>query len=479
MEWDEQGRPRLDERGNKFSRWTPYDRLIEEAHKRNLRVLLTLAAPMPFWASEDPQHCIRDKKERAAWSCGWQPNPREYARFVTAVGRHFLGKEIWGVTLWNEPNIGSFLADATPQRLAMRYRKMWFVGRKALRKTAGIRTRVFFGDMANDLISPGDDLPGCQKSCDVDAPSPGASCQDCGHTDTNQRSKRWKVFRQALCLDSAAPESGDDLAPCHSAPRRVWSSGVAFHPYSPQPLVVKHSVEVLARFMDEAVRERRLSCNQGIYLTEHSFLTQRGDRGLGAAQAVNLSEQASYNNITDHYLYENPRVKTSAQYELYDDGRGYWESGLKYSNTNQYPEYLKHIAELNPKDCLSNPKDSQNDQNLQQCGLKLIGGGNPKPAYEAYRLSIDVVRTTQSNQVEIFALARSIAPSPRVFVEQKRSADPTWMPAGTLEVDELGYGKKTLPYEYNMKFRLVFPSRPSSDPCSHEKLCSREVSSPR
>ncbi len=445
--------------------WTKYDRLIEEAHKRNLNVLITLAAPMPFWASEEPEHCASSN----AWSCGWKPKSREYARFVTAVGRHFLGKEIWGVTLWNEPNIGAFLNDDSRHLQAMRYRKMWFDGRKALRKTAGLKTRVFFGDMGNDLITPDDKQPGCQKGCETDPRDPNASCMDCGHTDPNPYSSHWKVFRQALCLDSAEEELPKDQqhAGCRESPRRVWSSGVAFHPYSPHPLVLKHSVEVLERFVDEAVRQRRLSCNQGIYLTEHAFLTRKAPKQLGASSPVTFLQQAEYMNMADRYLYEDPRVKTTAQYELYDEGRADskdgWDCGLRYSqNENPSTEYQQRVADLNG--C---PYDPKKMETLQQCWMKYKS--QPKPAFDAYRMSIDVVRTTP-NQVVVFGLARSIAPATLVFVEQKRTTDADWSLAGTLKVDELGYGKMSFNAGQDTKFRLSFPLPSPSAP-----LRSREV----
>lgn len=467
VEWDENGHPRLDAQGQKISKWTKYDTLVQEARRRGLRVLITISSPMPFWASEESFYCVKKQDEdqlqpqddRHVWSCGWKPNAREYAKFVTAVGRHFRNQGVWGVTLWNEPNHPAFLLDGqilqgagseplkirSPMYLiAMRYRKLWFVGRKALRQTARMTTRVFFSDMANGLIAPDDKEKLCMKNCDkapADPDYPGpAKCTACGNADDDPQSVRWKFFRYALCLDPADGELLEDrmLAKCPEAPRRVWTSGIAFHPYSPSPSVLKRSVEIMTGLVDDAAKERRLPANRGIYLTEHAYLTQKGEAGLGASAPVTLQQQAEYNNITDRYMYENRRVKTIAQYELYDDGTSKWECGLRYSDrTNAADAYWENIAK----------------QNGISLDMARALRGQPKLAYNAYRMSIDVVRKG-SGMVDVFGLVR---PAAQTTIPLQGQIPLGWVPVGGLTIDAFGFGKTTIPVGMATAFRLSLP----------------------
>lgn len=428
-------------------RWESFDRRVKGALDRGMSVLITLAAPMPFWASEEPQVCARmradDLKkppaERRFWSCSWRPDVKEYAKFVTAVGRHVReqgwARRLLGFTLWNEPNINGFLMDGTAQEVSgdkppsiavsryltsLRYRKLWFAGRKALRATAGVRARVFFGDGANDLVNPGDEA-GCPRLC---AATPDdASCQTCGAADEDLTSTRWAFLRYALCLD---PGDGKLLAErllskCPEAPRRIETSGVAFHPYAPRPSVAQQSVSILQRLVDGAAQRDRLPRARGLYMTEAAYLTQKGDGGLGATRPVTLVQQAVYGNLTDHAMYANRRVRSVAQYELYDEGRAGWESGLRYSDSPA--PAAAYLDVLRPQLGGVDPASLR---------------GQPKPAYAAYRLAI-AVSSADAGQASVFGLDRRLAQGGALLVQASISG--LWMPVATIGTDALGYGE--------------------------------------
>ena len=353
--------------------WDKYDTLVRNAQARNLRVLITLAAPMPYWASEEPQHCAeQEKNDPSFWVVSWKPQPKEYAKFVAAVGRHFKDQKLWGYTLWNEPNIGAFLSDHGDLQ-SWRYRKMVH-RREALAKTAGVVSRVFFGNQANSLMQ-------------------------------DPTSFNWGCLRYALCLDprSGMPIKGDGHGTCPDSPRQVWTTGVAFHPYSPDPNVTRTSLQFLESLLDGAEQQRRIKGARPIYVTEFGYLTDKAADALGGTAPATLAQQAQYDNQTDQDAFDDRRIHSLAQYELFDDG--------------------------------------PNGKGLWNCGLKLVDG-TPKPSYQAYRLSLNVT-SLSGGGVKVFALDRSPARTGVIILQG--NVGNQWVPIDTLRGDSLGYAEQTLP----------------------------------
>lgn len=355
--------------------WSKYDTIVENARAAGMQVLVTLAAPMPYWASEEPQHCLdqwkADQKlapaDRKFWSCSWKPDVRKYAQWVTAVARHFKGTRIWGWTVWNEPNIGGFLSSDNGYDDAMRYRKMWFAARKALRKTAGVRARVLFGDTANSHVAD---------------PNDG----------------RFHLVRYALCLKANGEVFGGvQYKDCPDAPRSVQAAGVAFHPYSNSPSHLSASLGVTETIVDEAEGKHRLRAGRGLYLTEHGFLTDGADPALGGGLMVTPIQQRDFDDAVAEIVWRDVRIKSVAQYELYDDAPGRWD-----------------------------------------CGLKTHDGAK-KPAYDSYKVAIDV-RRIDASTVEIFSLARLASTTP--IVVAAKHADGSWTDVDGIPTDETGFGAK-------------------------------------
>ena len=416
--------------------WRVFDAQVSAARARGLKVLVTIpAGPMPYWASEDPAFCVK----KGGWSCAYKPKYAEYAAWVAAMGRHVKqkGYRIWAWTFVNEPNLGAFLADDSGLRAAHRYRKLWFHARKALRKTAGVKARVLFGDLANNQ-------------------SQFAPTAD-----------RWRFFNQALCLEL---DRDPEVIPgfCPDKKRRVEASGVAFHPYASTPLGAKKSVDFLEQLADAASAAGRLPKNRGLYMTESAFLTARAaDAGkLGAAaMSVSAAQQAVSMNVADHWLSSNPRVKSLAQYELVDEGRGTWDCGLRYALgrvtlrsgevvTGDFLE-VRLGDHLTVQPAAAAPRTiawadiAGADAGAPQFGA--IDQGSPKPAYAAYRLAIDVRRV--GADVRIWGLARADTGA-GFSVEALTPAG--WLEAKLVKTDELGFGSTTLPIGSATAWRLRF-----------------------
>src|SRR5262249_37056901 len=150
----------------------------------------------------------------------------------------------WGITLWNEPNMSWFLsddggtADASDNLIAvgLRYRKLWFIGRHALRSTAHLTTRVFFADMANGIATP----------------------------------RHWTTLLYSMCMADPDDPAGAK-PPCVSGPRKIYTAGVAYHPYADTPDDLIKSVKALEQRIDLAASENKISGSRFVYLTEHGF----------------------------------------------------------------------------------------------------------------------------------------------------------------------------------------------------------------
>lgn len=82
--------------------WTAIDRLVTEAHKRNIKVLPILTYT-PMWA--------RSKKCPHTDKC--EPNdPRQFAAFAKASAERYTPKGVEFWEIWNEPNMGFFWSPA-------------------------------------------------------------------------------------------------------------------------------------------------------------------------------------------------------------------------------------------------------------------------------------------------------------------------------------------------------------------------------
>ncbi len=87
--------------------WDAYDRIVEEAHERGIRVLPILTYT-PKWAR--PSDCTYTDK------CGPR-NPDEFARFVSVAASRYAPMGVHAWEIWNEPNMGLFWAPhADPER---------------------------------------------------------------------------------------------------------------------------------------------------------------------------------------------------------------------------------------------------------------------------------------------------------------------------------------------------------------------------
>jgi hypothetical protein len=280
-------------------RWAPYDRIIQEAERRGMRVLLTVSGPVPRWATLSRRSTVKF------------PSALRFGRFMEAVGRRYRDAiDYWSV--WNEPNHPQFLG---PQWVRGKpyapkiYRRLFRAARKGLRRSGNRRDRVLFGETAPNgsgrIILP------------------------------------LRFLRSALCLNSRYKK--------RRSCKKLDIDGFAHHPYTTRKgpryrprnrdAVMIGTLSRLRRALDRAARARAIPRRVGIYLTEFG-IQSKPDPIYGVSQ----TRQAEWRALAEQIAYRNPRVRAFSQYLMRDDakqGRRYggFESGLRYHRGRRKKAY--------------------------------------------------------------------------------------------------------------------------------------------
>ncbi len=290
--------------------WAAYDPLIEEAHAKGWRILLTVTSPVPRWATGNP----------SGHSLLYKPNANLFRSFMTAVGRHY-GSEVTLFSIWNEPNHHEFLEpqfsrNGTPASPRL-YRSLYTAGYAGLQAAGIASPKVLIGETAPE----GEAHPR--------SPVRGA----------NHNVSPITFLRGVLCLNSNYHRERGCA--------KLKASGWGLHPYASikGPFYTPKDPETvtigvlsrLSRALDRAAGAGAISSSLPLYITEFGVISTP-NRQIG----VPVAKQAEYDAIAERIAYENPRVASFSQYLLRDDtpkGRSKvaFQTGLEYSNGKAKP----------------------------------------------------------------------------------------------------------------------------------------------
>ncbi len=304
--------------------WDRYDRLARAVDTLGMQLYFNVTGPGPAYAhTKPPKKYAKDAK----W---WRPKPREYYKFVQAVGKRFSGSyrdeddgrgkvprvSFWSI--WNEPNQGGWLR---PQWLGGKpvspqiYRELFAFGRRALVSTGH----------GSDTILVGETAP---------------------------RSVRRRTTTSAMGVRTFATEMlcgpGHRSAGCSRFSKNgpVVATAWAHHPYtrSLAPNVAEKDPDsiTLANFgqlgtlLDSLSATGHIKRDMPLMSTEFGYETKPPDPFAGVSE----QQQADYIALSEALTYFNPRVAASTQFLLRDvapvrrfkrNSRPYWgtyQSGL-------------------------------------------------------------------------------------------------------------------------------------------------------
>jgi hypothetical protein len=353
--------------------WAPYDRIVALARARGIGVAFNVTAPGPLWAMVSPAPSLKVANH-------YRPAAQEYGKFVTALGKRYSGSYVphpasgtgtgtgrlprvsyW--TIWNEVNQPGWLY---PQWRSVAGRRVMNSPRlyRLYVDTAFAALRRTGHSPASDTILIGELAPEGSERTRVGDPIPPIP-----------------FIRALYCVDSAfrplrgpaaallhCPGGGGAEAFVRAHPGLFEATGFAHHPYSfflaPNVQMSDANFAPLAdlprleRVLDRAFATYGVARKLPLYLTEYGYESNPPNPFRG----VSLRRQSLYLNEAQYLAWKDPRVRSLAQFLLYDSAPN--------------PAY---------------PPGSPGYWSTFQTGL-LFQHGARKPALNAYRLPIFVPR---------------------------------------------------------------------------------------
>ena len=356
----------------------PWDHALRAARAVGIEVLVTVQGEAPLWAS--------GKRRGRHVSPQFRPDPDEFARFVEAVGRRYDGvrhPRVSAWSIWNEPNYASWLEPQWERGRPASPRIYRALVRGALR---GLRA----SGHRSDTILLGETAP---------------------HGNDRRIPKspmRPAVFlRELLCLDRdllPADRPGCDFA----EQGRLGITGYAHHPYpiiSPpdEPSANPDDIKLADRdrlvdILDAAAGEGRVPPELPLWWTEFGWQTPPDP-----IRGIPLLDHATWLARAERITFFDDRVAVHAQFQLKDDP--------------PRPRFL--------------PTDRRY-WGTYQAGLR-FADGRPKPAYDAYRLTLDApTRVPPGQPLRLWGLVRA-APngkSTSVQLEHRAAGSGVFVPVG-------------------------------------------------
>ncbi len=133
-------RPAFDATNPSSYHWGAYDWVLAEAARLHWTVLLTVASPVPRWATANRKVPYVTR-----------PDDLEFQEFMTAVGRHY-GSEVSLFAIWNEPNqvgwlLPQFNLNGSPASPRI-YRGLFEAGYTGLQLAGIASPKVLIGETA-------------------------------------------------------------------------------------------------------------------------------------------------------------------------------------------------------------------------------------------------------------------------------------------------------------------------------------------
>ncbi len=307
--------------------WGEYDALVGEAVRLHWKILLTVTAPAPRWATSN---------KKAPYIT--RPDDKDFQEFMTAVGRHYGSLVTYSI--WNEPNHPAFLmpqwnSNGTPASPRI-YRGLYQAAYAGLQAAGLASPQILFGETA----PVGYDSVSLRREGSRALLHPVAPLA---------------FLRVALCLNPHYRRSGS----CSP----VKMSGYAHHAYTNAagpsyrpPEFDNVTIGVLSRLsraLDLAARAGAIPAHVPIYLTEFGVQSYP-NKQLG----VSVAKQDEFDALAEHIAWSNSRVAAFSQYLLKDDPLGGapgasvhggvvgFQTGLEYVNGKPKPLYYGWPVQL-------------------------------------------------------------------------------------------------------------------------------------
>ena len=260
---------------------------------------------------------------------GRSPDPREFRRYVRALGRRYNGRYVpkgqssplppvddW--SLWNEPNNPQFLQPQWKRAEGgwipwspVVYREVYRRGVSALRRTGHGGDRIYMGETA---------ATGGGRRGKRAAMAPGMFIREVACVDSDLLAYAAAAARLRRCAA---------YSPLHTAgvTTHFYSAGSGTAPAVQPPADRDHWVPSdpgrPARLLDLLSAAGRLPTGLTVMNTEAGFQSSPKMPG-----SMKEADQALHTNLAEYLQYREPSVASFAQYLMTDDP--VWFTGLRY-----------------------------------------------------------------------------------------------------------------------------------------------------
>jgi hypothetical protein len=355
--------------------WTNYDAIVRGILDRGMRPFLSLGGRAPDWA-------IGKKTRRNNGT--YRPSAREFRLFAQAAGRHYPQVHLWSA--WNEPNLSSWLQ---PQRgrhgvplAPSLYRNLYLGAHQGLVDSGHGADTILIGELMPLGLGSAKKFP------------PLTFLREMACLDSRYRSYRGRAAKARGCKNV----------------RRIPTSGLAYHPYTPRgglrarPGSGEASISTLgrvSRVLDRIARRGKLPRGLPIWNTEFGFQTNPPD-----PFQYPISKVPGYLDESEWIDFRNRRVRSHNQYTIYDDRAG---SGSIFTRWAGFQE-----------------------------GLRFANGKAKPGVYDAFRMPAFV--RPLGRAVEVFAGLRFARGATATIFSRKRGG--RYRRLGTATLNSAGYFRK-------------------------------------
>jgi hypothetical protein len=366
--------------------WAPYDDIIDDATARGMGVYLMLTGPAPLWATAPAP------KGSAVHNPGvYEPSAAKFGAFVRAVGTRYDGHftpagatgplpavKFWSI--WDEPNYGYQLA---PQALGgvevapRLYRGLLDGAWSALHATGHGGDTILIGETA----PRGANVPGVANGMVPLRFLRALYCVNSSYQKLRGTAAAARGCPATAAASQAFRAENPALFDASGFAAHLYTVGQVAKPSVPSPANEPDwaglaDLSKLESTLDRLTATYGSSARLPIYNTEFGFQTDPPASNCGCV-FLRPATAARYLNWAEYIEWSNPRVRSDAQYLLYDA----------------------------PSGSPAHPTESSFSSGL------LFAGGTPKPGYAAFRLPLflPVTSTRSGRSLEVWGEVRPAA----------------------------------------------------------------------
>jgi hypothetical protein len=425
--------------------WAPYDAVIQDATARGMGVYLMLTGPAPLWATRPAP-----KGSATHNPAVYEPSPIQFGAFVRAVGTRYDGHftpigataplpavRFWSI--WDEPNYGYQLA---PQAIGgvevapRLYRGLLDAAWSALHATGHGGDTILIGETA----PRGANVPGVANGMVPLRFLDALYCVNSSYHELRGAAAAARGCPVSAAASQAFRADNPALFDASGFAAHLYTAGQVAQPNIPSPASEPGWVGLadLPRLEDEL---DRLTASYGsstqfpIYNTEFGFQTNPPPSNC-ACVFLSPGAAARYLNWAEYIEWSNPRVRSDAQYLLYDA----------------------------PSGSPAHPTESSFSSGL------LFATGAPKPGYAAFLLPVflPVTSTRPGHSLEVWGVVRPAAYArkdtgrvPPVEIQYRASSGRAWTTLRTVAVTGVA-GDFEVPVRFpgtgSVRLRWTYPA---------------------